>query len=221
MIGVAASVVAAAVASSGSGGGPQGLPPPGGTAPFVRQLAGIPQHGEVLGSPSAPVTLRYYGDLECPFCRAFAVDTLPALIGGDVRSGRLKVQYVSLQTATSDHPTFLTQQAAAYAAGRQGKAWDYIELFYLQQGEEGSGYVTAGFLQAIARQVPGLSFARWQRDRFDPSLAAQVQREQQGFSLLRLPQTTPTLLVTGPRGTRGVQAAASPSQVAALIAAVS
>src|ERR1700685_790661 len=42
-------------------------------------LAGIPQSGDVLGSPTAPVTLQYYGDLECPFCREFTLTSLPTL----------------------------------------------------------------------------------------------------------------------------------------------
>src|SRR5271156_809723 len=29
-------------------------------------LSGIPQRGTVLGDPRAPVTLTYFGDLECP-----------------------------------------------------------------------------------------------------------------------------------------------------------
>ena len=36
----------------------------------------IPQHANVLGSPSAPVTLVEYGDLQCPICRSFAVDIM-------------------------------------------------------------------------------------------------------------------------------------------------
>src|SRR5262245_22007476 len=31
-----------------------------------RLLAGIPQRGDALGSPDAPIALQFYGDLECP-----------------------------------------------------------------------------------------------------------------------------------------------------------
>ncbi len=41
----------------------------------VQQLlAGIPQSGARLGDPKAPVTLVYYGDLQCSACREFALD---------------------------------------------------------------------------------------------------------------------------------------------------
>ena len=43
-------------------------------------LANIPQSANMLGEPVAPVTLEYFGDLECPFCRDFSLDVLPSII---------------------------------------------------------------------------------------------------------------------------------------------
>jgi hypothetical protein len=37
-------------------------------------LAGIPQRGNVLGSPTAPVRLVEYADLQCPYCALYARD---------------------------------------------------------------------------------------------------------------------------------------------------
>jgi protein-disulfide isomerase len=220
--GIAAVVVVAAIVlgPGGSGGPAAPLAPSTAAGRVATMLAGVPQTGQLLGNPRAPVTLQYYGDLECPICSGFSAQTLPVLIRTDVRQGHLKIQYMSLETATPDRSTFLTQQAAAYATGRQGKAWDYIELFYLEQRQEGTNYATPAFLSGLAEQVPGLNIGRWQSERFDPALTAQVQAEQVSFSALHLPQATPTLIVRGPGGVRGVQAAATPAQMAALIAAV-
>ena len=187
----------------------------------AAMLSGVPQSGTVLGEANAPVTLDYYGDLECPICRRFSTTTVPALIADYVRPGKLKIRYLSLETASRDETTFLAQQAAAYAAGRQNRAWDFIELFYLEQGQEDTGYVTPQFLTAIAGQVPGLDVSAWAHERFDPALTAQVQSEGRSYAALGLPAATPTLLVRGPRGEKGVQEAATESQVAQLIAAVS
>ena len=57
-------------------------------------------------------------------------------------TGKLKIEYRSLETATREPEVFKTQQVAALAAGQQNKLWHFIELFYHEQGEEGSGYVT-------------------------------------------------------------------------------
>jgi protein-disulfide isomerase len=147
-------------------------------------IGGIPQNANVLGSPTAPVTLQYFGDLECPICRQFTEGALKPLIETDVRTGKLKIEYRSLQTATPEAETFKAQQVAALAAGKQQKAWYYIELFYRQQGEEKSGYVNETYLQGLAKQVPGLNLTKWASDRSDPALASQVASDGQAANSL-------------------------------------
>jgi protein-disulfide isomerase len=133
----------------------------------------------VLGSPNAPVTLVYFGDLECPICREFTLGALPTIIQKYVRAGKLKIEYKSLETATREPETFKTQQIAALAAGKQQKAWNYIELFYHEQGQEDSGYVTEEYLQKLARGVPGLNIPVWTEDRKDPTLENQITTDAQ------------------------------------------
>jgi len=142
-------------------------------------LAGTTQNGNVLGKPSATATMQYFGDLECPICRDFTLGALPSIIQKWVKSGKLKIEYRSLETATREPETFRTQQVAMLAAGKQNKAWDFLELFYHEQGEEGSGYVTESYLQGLAKQVPGLNLAKWTTDRGDQSLVAQLATDTQ------------------------------------------
>jgi protein-disulfide isomerase len=142
-------------------------------------LGGIPQNGNTLGNPKAPVTMQYFGDLQCPFCRDFTLGALPSLIQGYVRSGKLKIEYHAMETATKEPEIFKIQQIAALAAGKQGKAWNYVELFYHEQGEEDSGYVTEAYLQKLAQQVPALNLASWTAVRNDPALAASITSDAQ------------------------------------------
>jgi len=142
-------------------------------------VGGINQSGNVLGSATAPVTLQYFGDLECPICRDFTLHALPPVITKLVRTGKLRIEYRSLETATREPEVFKTQQIAALAAGKQGKAWNFIETFYHEQGEESSGYVTEKYLQDLASQIPGLNLAKWTNDRSDPALANQVTADAQ------------------------------------------
>ena len=142
-------------------------------------LAGIPQSGNTLGDPKAPVTLQYFGDLECPICRQFTEGALKPLIQKYVRPGKLKIEYHNLETATREPETFRTQQAAALSAGKQNKAWDYIELFYHQQGQEDTGYVTESYLQELAKQVPGLNLTTWTSDRSNPEFTNTITSDAQ------------------------------------------
>lgn len=184
---IAAAVVIVAViliATSGggsSGGGPATTPQERNTniSAVSTLLKGIPQSSNTLGDPKAPVTLQYFGDLECPICKQFTLGALPALIEEYVRPGKLRIEYMSLETATREPETFRTQQVAAYAAGKQKLAWDYIELFYHEQGQEDSGYVTESYLQNLAQQVPGLNLPDWSAARSDPALSEQVTRDGQ------------------------------------------
>ncbi|MCW3027607.1 MAG: hypothetical protein JWN81_818 [Solirubrobacterales bacterium] len=143
-------------------------------------VGGIPQSGNILGDPKAPATLQYYADLECPVCQQFSTTgALPAIIQKWVRPGKLKIEYVALETATREPEVFNTQQVAALAAGRQNRMWQFVELFYNEQGEENSGYVTESYIQNLARQVPGLNFQQWAAARSDPSLANQLVTDAQ------------------------------------------
>jgi len=142
-------------------------------------LGGIPQKGNVLGNPNAPLTLEYFGDLQCPVCKDFTLTSLPTIVEKWVRSGKLKIEYRAMETATREPEIFKNQQVAALAAGKQNKMWDYLELFYHEQGEEDSGYVTESYLQQLAQQVPGLKLAKWTSDRGSSELSSQVEGDVQ------------------------------------------
>jgi hypothetical protein len=183
-------------------------------------LAGIPESGSRLGSARAPVTITEYGDLECSVCDQLAAPpsfTDPeggagtgiedALIAHYVRTGKVKLVFRPLETASSGNPdpsAFMRQQAAADAAGAQRKAWYYIELFYNEQGPEGARYVTMPFLNGIARQVHGLNFARWTTDRNWKRIKREVMADDaSGVAVTRtLPRgvSTPTLIIKGRNG---------------------
>ncbi|HEX3511031.1 MAG TPA: DsbA family protein [Solirubrobacteraceae bacterium] len=143
------------------------------------EIGGISQRGNVLGAATAPVTLVYFGDLECPVCREFTLTALPSLIQKYVRTGKLRVEYRSLETATREPETFKTQQIAALAAGAQNVMWNFIELFYNEQGQEDSGYVTEGYLSNLANQTTGLNKAKWEEDRHNPAYENAVTTDAQ------------------------------------------
>jgi protein-disulfide isomerase len=218
-LGIVAAIVVAIVVVIliATGGGGSSKPVKSGTKVAHENVAvvdslvgGIPQHGNTLGDPNAPVTLQYFGDLECSSCKEFTLGALPSIIQKWVRTGKVKIEYHSMSTATGNaekdgsepQEIFKTQQVAAYAAGKQNKAWNFIELFYHEQGEEGSGYVTESYLQNLAQQVPGLDLTTWTSDRSDPELANEIESDKQaannaGFT------GTPSFLIGKTGGTMG------------------
>jgi protein-disulfide isomerase len=197
-------VVAIAISSSG------GSSTPAPTSSAAKQqaatvsslLSGIPQSGSTLGSPSAKVTVTEFGDLECPVCGAFATGAENQLIGNDVKSGKVKLVYRSLETATGNGPNgawWVPQQAAAYAAGAQSKAWNYVELFYHEQGSETSAYVNQAYLDGLAKQVPGLNYTTWLTNSKSSSYTSQVTADGQAAAAKGY-NSTPTITIQGPKG---------------------
>ena len=110
-------------------------------------------------------------------------------------------------------------QVAALAAGRQNRLWEYIELFYRQQGAEGSGYVTPDFLTSIARQTPGLDLAAWSSARAQPALRSVLSADSAAATKVGA-NATPTLVLRGPRGTKQLSGAPSYGTLSQAIASV-
>src|SRR5439155_6373170 len=111
----ALSTAALITASQFSGGGSR---KPAAPRAQPTLFAGIPQRGNVLGSPHAPLTLVEYADLQCPYCGAFARDTLPALVSEYVRSGEVKLVFRGMAFVGPESLTAL--RAVVAAGGRTG-----------------------------------------------------------------------------------------------------
>ena len=209
VVAIIVAVVAVVVSSSGGGSAKETGIQTGTTASatydsIASELQGIPQSGTTLGKASAPVTIQYFGDLECPVCKAFTLGDegggLPQLIAGPVKDGQVKIVYKSTETASGavNSDRFVPQQVAAYAAGKQNLFWDYAELFYHEQGSEDSRYVTEAYLKGLAEQIPALNITKWESDRNDASLKAQVAADEKLAESDGI-DGTPSLVAIGPK----------------------
>ena len=176
-IGAALAIAAALVIFSVARGGGEGSPPTqptpltlSGATATNTLLRGVPQHGNTLGSPSAPVTLVEYADPQCPYCARWAQDALPELVRDYVRTGRLRIEYRGMAFLGPDSSTGI---AAAVAAGNQGRFWHVVELLYANQGAENSGWIDEPLLGAIADKV-GVDASRFHDERRSSAVARVV-----------------------------------------------
>jgi protein-disulfide isomerase len=166
-----------------------------GAAATVALFKGIPQTLNVLGKPDAPATLIEFADLQCPFCRQYAGDALPALVREYVRTGKAKFVFSGMHFIGPDSEKALR---AVFAAGIQGHAWEFLDLLYRSQGAENSGWVTDDLLRAAGASIPGFDTARMLADMGSPEVdnalaAADQQAQQAGVN------QTPTFFA-GPTG---------------------
>jgi protein-disulfide isomerase len=208
---VAVVIVISQNQSGGSGGGDTNLED---VSLVERQLRGIPQHETILGEPSAKVTLIEFGDLQCPVCKAYSEEVIPQIVAGPVRDGKAKIEFRNFTIISAQS---VPAGAAAIAAGQQNRAWNYIELFYRNQGEEGSGYVTDAFMTSIARGAGVPDLGGWNEARKSKPVLAEVSRTtrqaSEGFEF----SGTPSFAVKGPGGTESLGTPGSAEAIEAAI----
>jgi protein-disulfide isomerase len=197
----AAVVVVIALAASNKSGNDKPALRAGETLPGQvesnARFAGIPQNGITLGNPRAPVTMVEFADLQCPYCRQYTESVMPTLVADYVKTGKVKMMFRNVTIIDQD--SHLAAEMAA-AAGLQNKLWQYIDIFYANQGEEHSGYITDAFLTRIGKAVRGLDVNRALADRKLPKIQNQLSQAQADMSLNGF-QGTPSFLV-GPTGGR-------------------
>jgi protein-disulfide isomerase len=195
---VAVAVLIVANSGSDSGGDATNLE---GVGEVDSLVAGIPQNGMVLGDPKAKVELAEYGDLQCPVCKQFSEEILPPIIEKQVKNGEAKLVFHNYTIIGEQSPP---AGAAALAAGEQGRGWNYLELFYRNQGKENSGYADDEFLTAVAKAAGVKDIARWDKERKSKKLTDKVaettQRAQGTYGFTG----TPSFTIKGPN-TNGVE----------------
>jgi protein-disulfide isomerase len=198
-------VVVLIVANSGGSGG--------GDASNLKEIPavdslvqGVPQNGMTIGDPNAKVELIEYGDLQCPVCKAYSEEVLPQIIENQVKNGKAKITFHNFTIIGEQS---LPAGAATLAAGEQGRGWNYLELFYRNQGEENSGYATDEFLTAVAKGAGVKDIARWEKERESEKITGEVEattEQAQNFGFTG----TPSFAIKGPNS-NGTELLGTPS----------
>lgn len=163
------------------------------TASVEKALAGIPQEGIFLGDREAPVVTEFV-DLQCPFCAEFSKSAFNQVVADHVRPGEIRYE-LRVIAFLGDDSTEAAELAAA--AALQNKLYEFTETFYLNQGEENTGYVTDDFLTDVAEQTPGLDAEQAMDDRDSPGAQALMEENEQAASDLGINSTPSFVLADG------------------------
>lgn len=109
-----------------------------------------------IGKNDAPVTMAYWFDYQCPFCKKFETEVLPTLIKDYVDNGKLKIVFKDFQFLGPDsQDAGLTENAV----------WDlYPDLFFkwhealfnAQDGENAGFGNMESILKLIEDKLPGI-----------------------------------------------------------------
>jgi protein-disulfide isomerase len=205
-------VIIVAGGSSKSGGDPTDVAH---TAEVEKMLTGIPQNANSLGSASAPTTLIMYGDLQCPICKDYIEEILPEIVATDVKKGEVRLVYRDFIIISEES---IPAGEAALAAGEQGKGWTFIELFYRNQGEERSGYVTEEFLESIGKAAGIPDIAKWNKERKSGKFKKTVEETTSQAGKLGF-TGTPSFAIEGPNS-NGLELLGTPESTGSIEEAI-
>jgi protein-disulfide isomerase len=164
---------------------------PSATAAPVVDLSRIPQHGSVLGSPSANVTLIEYADPQCPACRLYTESIFPTVVNAYVRPGKVDTEFRGFPFIGDDS---VKGYRYLLAAGAQDKLWNLAEALYRNQGAENSGWLTEDLVRRLAAEIPGLDVDRLLSEAERPEIVEEAAGAASKASAAGI-QGTPTLLV--------------------------
>jgi protein-disulfide isomerase len=107
-------------------GGARGASPPLPTAPL--SLIGAP----IRGNTKAVVAIIEYSDFQCPYCGAFARETLPGLEAAYISTRKVLLAFRNVPIPEL-HPQATTAAEAAMCAADQGKFWEMHDALFENQ----------------------------------------------------------------------------------------
>ncbi len=113
-----------------------------------------------IGQASAPVTIAFWSDFQCPYCKQFELTTLPQIIKNYVDTGKVKLVMMDFTFLGNDSVT-----AALYSRSvwklypAQYFAWR--TAMYTAQDQEGDkGFGNAVSIDKLDATIPGLDAAK-------------------------------------------------------------
>ncbi len=158
------------------------------------------------GASDQKIVLLEFSDFQCPYC-AKAHQTLKQFIATHKDKVTLVYKYLPL---TQIHPQAMPAAKAAWAAGQQGKFWDFHDVLFTQQDKlDESLYV------ATAKALI-LDLKRFDQDRNSKAASTAIQKDVEMAEKLGV-GGTPFLVMNG----EPISGAAQLAELEALLAQVS
>ena len=183
------------------------------------KIAGEP----FIGKENAPLTMAYWFDYQCPFCKAVDVGgipqikvgpSMPTLIKNYVETGKLKIVFKDFVFLGQDSITAAEYKRAVWEL-YPDKFYVWHEAMFKAQDEEGDkGFGNEASIVALIGKLPGFdankvkALVAQKKTQYDAELQADTQ-EGQGFGI----QGTPGFII----GKKSIDGAVPLSQFTAAI----
>ncbi len=105
-----------------------------------------------IGNPNAPVTMAYWYDYQCPFCKRTEQTVMPSLINDYVKTGKVKIVYKDFQFLGEDSQTAGLAERAVWEVAPD-KFYQWHSAMYEKQDNENSGWGNRADILAIVKSL--------------------------------------------------------------------
>ena len=123
------------------------LPLLGGLALAAVQGVGLAPRSK--GRPDAPITVYEMSDFQCPYCREFALKTMPVLEREYVATGKIRFIYINFPLSNI-HAHAVAAAVVAMCAAQQGKFWPVHDRLFERQPQWAARPEPGPYLAALA-----------------------------------------------------------------------
>jgi protein-disulfide isomerase len=168
-------------------------------------LSGAPP---TLGSANAPVTIVEFGDYQCPTCGGWYRTQEAQLIQNLVNTGKAKLVWRDFDYYGPDS---VSASEAAYAAGEQGKFWEFHDLLFQNQQTPNGGWASRQNMESFARKL-GLNMTQFDQD-FNSGKYDALIDSNHSLGVQAGVSETPTFYLIGPNGKMVTIAGGQPESV--------
>ena len=105
-----------------------------------------------VGNPKALVTMAYWFDYQCPFCKRFDEDTITKLMKNYVNTGKVKIVFKDFQFLGPDSQTAGLAGRAVWEVAPD-KFYSWHKAMYEKQDGENSGWGNKADILALTKSL--------------------------------------------------------------------
>ena len=147
------------------------------------------------GRNNASVVIVEFGDFQCPTCDEWYRTQEPLVLQNLIDTGRVRFEWRDFDFFGPDS---ISASEAAYAAGDQGRFWQFYDALYSNQQAPNSGWANSSHLQSFAEQL-GLNMSQFDQS-FQSGKYQSIINSNYALGKQLGVTATPTFFVIGPSG---------------------
>ncbi|HEX8993856.1 MAG TPA: thioredoxin domain-containing protein, partial [Candidatus Paceibacterota bacterium] len=113
-----------------------------------------------IGQANAPVTIAFWSDFQCPFCKQFELNTLPQMIKDYVDTGKAKIVFMDFPFLGNDSISGALYSRSVWKLyPDQYFAWR-TAMYNAQDQEGDQGFGNPATIDKLDATIPGLDAAK-------------------------------------------------------------